>query len=259
MMRAIRSVSTERGRDPRVYALFAFGGNGPVFAAAMAQALSMKQVIIPPSPGLFSSFGLLYADVEHHYSRTFRRLLREMDLDALNEIWDGMVSDALAQLAAEGFTGSRARIRRSVNMHYQGQTYELTVPAPEGRLDKQAIPALEEAFGKEHELTYGHRAGPDEPVELVNIQVVGLGVDDRPRVPEELHTGGYGDRDRPSPRQAYFGPEVAWLEAPILHRADLQTPHEGPCIVEEYDATTVIPPKAKAALDAYGNIVIDLP
>ena len=259
MMRAIRSVSTERGRDPREYALFAFGGNGPVFAATMAQALSMKQVIIPPSPGLFSSFGLLYADVEHHYSRTFRRLLREMDLDELNEVWDGMVSEALEQLAAEGFTGSRAHIRRSVNMHYQGQTYELTVPAPEGRLDKQGIPAIEEAFGKEHELTYGHRAGPDEPVELVNIQVVGLGVDDRPRVPEKLHTEEYGDEDRPSPRQAYFGPEVEWLETPILHRIDLETPHEGPCIVEEYDATTVIPPEAKATLDAYGNIVVDIP
>ena len=259
MMRAIRSVSTERGRDPREYALFAFGGNGPVFAATMAQALSMKRVIVPPSPGLFSSFGLLYADVEHHYSRTFRRLLREMDLDELNQVWDAMVSEAVNQLGVEGFTGSRARVRRAVNMHYQGQTYELTVPAPEGRLDKQALPVLEEAFGQEHERTYGHRAGPDEPVELVNIQVVGLGVDDRPRVPEKLDVSRYGDRDRPPPRQAYFGPETAWLETPVLHRADLQTPREGPCIFEEYDATTVIPPKARAVLDAYGNIVIDLP
>jgi N-methylhydantoinase A len=197
--------------------------------------------------------------VEHHYSRTFRRLLREMDLDELNQVWEAMVSEALNQLAVEGFTGPRARIRRSVNMHYQGQTYELRVPAPEGRLDKQAIPAIEEAFGQEHERTYGHRAGPDEPVELVNIQVVGLGVDDRPRVPEKLDAEGYEDRDRPPPRQAYFGPEAAWLETPVLHRADFKTPQEGPCIIEEYDATTVIPPKARAVLDAYGNIVIDLP
>ncbi len=258
MMRAIRSVSIERGRDPRQYALFAFGGNGPVFAATMAQALSMKQVIIPPSPGLFSSFGLLYADVEHHYTRTFRRLLRRMDLDELNRVWDTMVSEAVKQLSAEGFTGSRARIRRSVNLHYQGQTYELTVPAPEGRLDKEAIPALEEAFGQEHERTYGHRAGPDEPVELVNIQVVGLGIDDRPRVPDKLDAAAYGDRDLPPARQAYFGPEAGWLETPVLHRTDIETPREGPCIVEEYDATTVVPPGTKAMLNAYGNIVIEL-
>lgn len=259
MMRAIRSVSIERGRDPREYALFAFGGNGPVFAATMAQALSMKRIIIPPSPGLFSSFGLLYADVEHHYTRSFRCLLREMDLDEMNQVWSTMTTEALNQLAAEGFTGSRARVRRAVNMHYQGQTYELTISAPAGRLDKQAIPALEEAFGQEHERTYGHRAGPDEPVELVNLQVVGLGVDDRPRVPEQMDTEGYGDRDRLPPRQAYFGPEKGWLETPIRQRADLVTPQEGPCIVEEYDATTVIPPDARAVLDAYGNIVIDLP
>ena len=76
MIRAIRAVSIERGRDPRDYALFAFGGNGPVFACAMARELGMRTIVVPPAPGLFSAFGLLYADVEHHYGRTFRRLLR---------------------------------------------------------------------------------------------------------------------------------------------------------------------------------------
>jgi N-methylhydantoinase A len=87
MMRAIKAVSTERGRDPRDYALFAFGGNGPLFAAGLAEALHMRRIIVPPSPGLFSAFGLLYADVEHHYSRTFRRLLRQVDIDELNAAW----------------------------------------------------------------------------------------------------------------------------------------------------------------------------
>src|SRR5204863_4294233 len=80
MIRAIKSISTERGRDPREFALFAFGGNGPLFACGMAKSLGMSRVVVPPSAGLFSSFGLLYADVEHHYSRTFRRLLRQADL-----------------------------------------------------------------------------------------------------------------------------------------------------------------------------------
>ncbi len=260
MMRAIRAVSTERGRDPRAYALFAFGGNGPVFAAEMAQALKMKRIIVPPSPGLFSSFGFLYADVEHHYSRTFRRLLRGIDLDELNDVWNGMVDEALGQLEADGFTGARARIRRAANMHYQGQTFELTAPAPDGPLDARAIAPLEEAFGREHERTYGHRAGPDEPVELVNIQVVGQGVPERPQVPETIRAAAPpADAPRPPPRKAYFGAEVGWLETPVVARADLSEPHAGPCIVEEYDATTVVSPGAKAALDDYGNIVIDMP
>ena len=79
MVRAIRAVSSERGRDPRRYAMVPFGGNGPLFAAGMARELQMKQIVVPPSPGLFSSFGLLYADVEHHYSRTVQRVVREME------------------------------------------------------------------------------------------------------------------------------------------------------------------------------------
>ena len=80
MIRAIRAVSSERGRDPREFALFAFGGNGPLFAAGMAAQLDITRIVVPPCAGLFSSFGLLYADVEHHYSRTFRRMLRQADL-----------------------------------------------------------------------------------------------------------------------------------------------------------------------------------
>src|SRR5204862_4563726 len=104
MMRAIRAVSSERGRDPREYSLFAFGGNGPLFAAGMARQLEMRRVVVPPAPGLFSSFGLLYSDVEHHYVRTYRRRTRELDLGALNETWRQMEAEALAQLAVEGFT-----------------------------------------------------------------------------------------------------------------------------------------------------------
>jgi N-methylhydantoinase A len=256
MMRAIRAVSTERGRDPREYTLFAFGGNGPVFAATMAQALMMKRIVIPPSPGLFSSFGLLYADVEHHYSRTFRRLLRRVDFKELNAVWEAMVAEAMEQLAAEGFTGSRARVQRAANMHYQGQTFELTVPVPDGPLNADAIGPMEEAFGQEHERTYGHRAGPDEPLELVNIQVVAQGIVEGGQVPETIAALEGGEAL--PPRRAYFGPDIGWQETPVLRRADLATARKGPCVVEEYDDTCIVPPQARAVLDEYGNIVIDL-
>ena len=259
MMRAIRAVSTERGRDPREYTLFAFGGNGPLFAAGMADALRMRRIVVPPSPGLFSSFGLLYADVEHHYSRTLRRLLRTTDPQDLNAAWEPMAAAARAQLETDGFTPEQMRIRRAANMHYQGQTFELTVPVPDGLLDATAVAALEEAFGQEHERTYGHRAGPEEPVELVNIQVVGQGIPEQTRVPDGLNPVKAAETLGTVLRQAYFGPDTGWLETPVLQRADLQSPREGPCIVEEYDATCVVPPKARAGLDAYGNIIIDLP
>jgi N-methylhydantoinase A len=251
MIRAIKAVSTERGRDPRAFALFAFGGNGPVFACGMAAALGMKRVVVPPSAGLFSSFGLLYADVEHHYSRTLRRLLPKTSLQEVTQAWDALAKQATDQLAAEGFTPEKRKIRRSAALHYHGQTYELTVPLPDGPID---FAHLEEAYGREHEKTYGHRAGADEPVELVSIQVVGHGLREGPNVPQRVRPSR-GEPNAPPPRKAYFG---SWIETPVMRRSDLSDGKKGPLIVEEYDATCVVPPGAKAELDSGGNIVIEL-
>src|SRR5215813_15361500 len=99
-------------------------------------------------------------------------------------------------------------------MHYQGQTFELTVPA--GALDAPALAALEEAFGQEHERTYGHRAGPDEPVEIVTIQVIGQGLPDGPRVPAKLLPPDSATASHLAVRQAYFGPQLGWLTTPVL-------------------------------------------
>ena len=256
MIRAIKAVSTERGRDPREFALFAFGGNGPLFAAGMAKSLGMSRVVVPPSAGLFSSFGLLYADVEHHYARTFRRLLRKADLAEIEAAWTELARQAIDQLASEGFTGSRARLRRSASLHYEGQSYELAVPMPDGPIDQAMVAHLEDGFGREHEKTYGHRAGPDEPVELVAMQVIGLGLRDGAGVPERVRSTR-AEPEPPPPRPAYFGPEAGWVETPVLRRSDIGGGRSGPFIVEEYDATCVVPPGTRASLDQGGNLVID--
>jgi N-methylhydantoinase A len=254
MIRAIKAVSTERGRDPRDFTLFAFGGNGPLFAAGMAASLGIRRVVVPPSAGLFSSFGLLYADVEHHYARTFRRLLRQADLGEIETAWKALADQAAGQLAAEGFTGESARLRRSAALHYKGQSYELTVPVPDGPIDARH---LERAFGEEHERTYGHRAGPDEPVELVSIQLVGSGLRATTSVPERV-ISSRTDSPARATRPAYFGDEHGWLETPVVSRAHLTSLQTGPLIVEEYDATCIVPPGTHAECDGAGNIVITL-
>jgi N-methylhydantoinase A len=257
MIRAIKAVSSERGRDPREYALFAFGGNGPLFAAGMAAQLEMRRVVVPPAPGLFSSFGLLYSDVGHHYVRTWRGVTRRLDLAALNEAWARMETEAQAQLAREGFTGRRVRLQRSADLRYAGQSFELTVPVDPGPLGAGAVARLEHAFGAEHERTYGHRAGPDEPVELVTLRLVAQGVPDQARVPDRVAVDRRGG-PAAGERQAYFGPEAGWLPARVLARGDVAKPVTGPVVIEEYDATCVVPPGARASLDAWGNIVIEL-
>ncbi len=290
MIRAIRSVSSERGRDPRRYAMFAFGGNGPLFAATMAAALHMKRILVPPAPGLFSAFGLLYADVEHHYSRTFRRVLTEADPAEIGRAWKALEDEGRRQLEREGFARERMRFRRTANLHYKGQIYELNVAAPPldgggggdggggagaetgaGTVDRAWLGRLAEAFGEEHERTYGHRAGPEEPVELVNMVVVAQGLPETPAVPDSLVLeraqaaagGEIGGADEGAAaggsRAAYFGPDAGWMETPVMRRrTDLADGAAGPLIVEEYDATCLVPPGARASLDGYGNIVIDL-
>lgn len=254
MIRAIKSVSTERGRDPRRYSLFAFGGNGPIFAAGMAQELGMTRVIIPPAPGVFSAFGLLYADVAHHYSQSSRKLLTEADPADLEALWAGLEAQAKTQLDRDGIPAAQQSIERAASLHYKGQTFDLTIPAPAGPLNRAALDAMTEAFHKEHETVYGHRAGVDEPVELVTARVVGRGVENATLAAVEPGQ----PTETPANRDAYFGPEHGWRPAAILARADLTTPRTGPCIIEEYDATCVVPPGAKASLDKAGNIVIEL-
>lgn len=256
MIRAIRAVSSERGRDPRRYTLFAFGGNGPLFACGMARSLGLSQVVVPPSPGLFSSFGLLYADVEHHYSRTLRRVLTGADAREIALAWGELEDEARAQLAADGFAPEKMAFQRRANLHYQGQIFELNVSAPTGEITGESLLELAEAFGVEHERTYGHRAGPEEPVELVNMVVIGQGIPDQDRVPNALELDVREVAS--SRRQAYFGPETGWIETPVIGRQDVANGYTGPFIVEEYDATCVVPPGADARLDDYGSIHITL-
>ncbi len=257
MIRALRAVSTERGRDPRDFALFAFGGNGPLFACGLGQTLGIRHIIVPPAAGLFSSFGLLYADVEYHYGRTFRRLLRSGDLSAVGEAWDALATTARHQLASDGFEPSGMQISRAAALHYKGQSYELVVPAPAGPIDQRMIAHLEEAFGAEHERIYGHRAGPEEPVELVSIQIIGRGNSARHGVPQELRMSRAEPPPSP-PRRAYFGTDIGWVETPVVTRSALRSATNGPAIVEEYDCTVLISPGATAHLDRGNNIVIEL-
>jgi N-methylhydantoinase A len=258
MIRAIRAVSAERGRDPREFVLFAFGGNGPLFACPIARSLHMTRVLVPPSAGLFSSFGLLYSTVQHHYSRTMRRLLGNVDAVELQAAWGDLEEIAAKRLADEGFEGMQTHIQRSAALHYRGQSYSLLVKARGGDVDGALIDELEAAFEDEHERTYGHRATRAEPVELVSIAVLGHGSRNGPDVPGNMQSTRSEGLPVP-PRRAYYGPTLGWLETPVLRRSDLSaSPRDGPLIVEEYDATCLVPPGAGAHLDLAKNIVVDL-
>lgn len=259
MIRAIKAVSSERGRDPRAFALVAFGGNGPLFAAGMAATLGVRRVLVPPLAGVFSAVGLLCSDVEVHLTRTWRRLLEGASSDAvagLSAAVAALEEEAASRLAADGYGPERREIGRTAQLRYHGQSFDLSVPLPPGPVTAGTLRALAEGFGAEHERTYGHRAGPEEPVEVVGLRVVGRGVPEELRVPERLRAAGAVPPQPPRP--AYFGARHGWLDTPVLARSDLAAPRRGPLIVEEYDATCLVPPGATASLDGFGNINIEL-
>jgi len=252
MMRAIRAVSVERGRDPRDFALLAFGGNGPLFAAAIAGEIGIARVIVPPMPGLFSAFGLLVADTEHHTGRSVRMRLDEADSGALDAVLSGLAAQGMARLERDGFPATRRELRRSAMARYVGQSSDIPVGLPDG--DARAVIAgLPALFAAEHERTYGFRAPPDEPIMLTAVTVAAVGVPERPRLPEVIPP--VPGPPHP-PRRAWF-PDAGWTEVPVLQRADLAAaPQAGPLIVQEYDATCLVPHNWRANLDAFGNILV---
>jgi N-methylhydantoinase A len=256
MMRAVRAVSTERGRDVRGFILIAFGGSGPVHACEMARSLEMTEAVVPPYAGLFSAFGLLSADIEHHSVQTFYRKTRDADLDQLNRMLVQMEQEVRDILASEGFHESEIQVKRFSDMRYAGQSYELTIPTPAGPLTRDLVEELERAFDEEHEKTYGHRASAGELYSFVNFRVIGS-------VPRERLAAGRsaanGFRPRQKTRQAYFGQKYGLLATPVLAREELgPSPHIGPLLVDEYDSTTVVPPGCRARLDKQGNIRIQI-
>lgn len=254
MVRAVKSVSTYRGRDPRDYTLIAFGGNGPILAAAIASELAMTRVLIPPFPGVLSAIGLLVADNAHELVKALPGLLREIPSVRLAAGFEELGREAVAALVAEGFAARSIATSRFVDSRYAGQAYELTVPvAAEGALDPQQI---EVAFQAEHLKTYGHKA-EGEPIELVAIRVIATVAAEG--LPDRLAGWQAATDVDSSSRPAYFGPDLGTIDTPVIRRPRLAgRTMPGPLIVEEYDATVLVPPGAGATVDNHNNIVITL-
>lgn len=256
MTRAVKAVSTYRGRDPRDFALVAFGGNGPVVAAAIAAELNMRQVLVPPAPGVFSALGLVFSDIEHDAMRTIFRRLGAVTAAELGAIRAALEADVRAAFAAEGAEANAVAIRVEADLRYSGQAYELTIP-----LAGADLPALAEAFHAEHARTYGHRQD-GAPIDLINLRVIASA----PQRGESEHgavTMRAADLDRASgggARECYFGARYGVLQTPVIARGDLRRgPVAGPAIVEEFDATCVVPPDCTARLDEQANIIITVP
>jgi len=232
----------------------AFGGNGPLFAAMIARELGIANIIVPPMPGLFSAFGLLLAETEHHLTRSLRARLDEITPAQLQDSLDALLTDGDQRLAQDGFQPQHRQAGITAMARYIGQSSEIAVPLIPGT-PEQIIAQLPEAFGVEHQRIYGFRAPPGEPVELTGLALLARGVSESARLPGRVPPAAAQPVFR---RQAWFE-GAGWTETPVIGRAALPPGGvRGPLIIQEYDATCLVPPGVMAGIDDFGNIRLTL-
>lgn len=260
MVQAIEMNSVRRGYDPRDFALVAFGGGGPLFACDIARELGIPKVVVPSLPGLTSALGLLTTDVAYERGTTVMQLLSAIDFGRLASRVHELEGDTRTQLLHDGFHDEQIRILRFADCRYVGQGHELRTPAPAGPVDEDFARKLRDAFDRQHDRAYGHvYAGRD--VEIVNIRVVGVGAVTRLRS-QPIAQGA----EAPSAKamkcrhRTIFGIDggAKAMDATRYTRALLQAGNriEGPAVIDQMDATTVIPPGFAGRVDGFGNLVI---
>ena len=249
MAEALRIVSVERGHDAREFTLVAFGGAGPVHAAALADVLDVPEVLIPPIPGGFSALGLVTTDLRRDYSKTYYATISDADPAAIEARFKEMETAGRAMLEQSGIDESRRVLERSADCRYVKQAYELTVPLPAGGTDAAALDGLADAFHTRHAQVYGHQ-NRDEAVQIVNVRLSATG-----RLPELPFTAELGEAAGETRRPVWF-PDAGETDCLITSRAGLAEVGgaDGPLIVEEVDTTVVVPPGWRAEVDERGFI-----
>ncbi len=256
MEKAIRVVSIERGRDPRHFALVAFGGAGGLHACALAEALSIPQLIIPALPGALSALGILASDVVKDYSRTVLwRVAKKIPAAQLNQEFATLEKTAAADFRTESWPG-KEQYERTVDLRYRGQGYELNLPFTKNLLRD---------FEQEHHRRYGY-SHPAREVELVTLRLRAIVKSPQLRIKAD-HAGtgalarpGRAKLGRPYELKAPVEFEGKKLETKIYSRDDLRPgqKYTGPAIITEYSATTVIPPGKRFYLDRASNLIVNI-
>mgnify|MGYP003288424646 CR=1 FL=1 len=257
MMGAVRVISVEQGEDPREFTLVAFGGAGPLHAADIARAMGIRHVLIPPQPGLLSAIGLLHADVRGDFSLTRLVHARPDGLRALSDGFAELRRRGDAWLAGE-HVGDAAVMRTwLLDMRYAGQNFELSVGVDCESLDEQRLDRLTVAFHQRHKERYGYEM-TGQPVEIVTLRLVITAP--RQSLPQARlrHEGGAEQALRE--RRGVWFAETGFVSTPIYDRDRLPLDVElrGPCVVEQMDTTTVVPPQATLRVDTLGCLHIDV-
>ena len=260
MANAIRSRTVQKGIDPREYALVAFGGAGPLHGAEVAAELGIKEVIVPPYPGITSAVGLLTTDHKYDAIKTAFQLEGSVDMDRLNQDFDAMEDSLRKQFLAEGLSDDEISFERAGDFRYAGQGYELRIEFPGEKVSDAVLAQVFDRFHQMHLAEYGQNY-PDTPVELVNARVTGVGR--MPKIQAAKLSGG-PDRSlekalvRSDSSMFRVDGELQRFDTPYYRRDLLPLDQDiaGPAIILQKDTTTVVPPACSFRADESGNLFI---
>jgi N-methylhydantoinase A len=265
---AIRQITVKRGLDVRDFTMAAFGGSGPLLVCRLIDILGLAGVVVPLDPGNLSAFGLLTVDVKNDDVQTHVVPDDQLDRDELAAVYRTLEARAADALEREGFAPEQHVYLRTADLRYDGQAFEVRVPAPDGPIDEEFQRAVVDAFHAEHERLYGYSYRPDPTapatgqhrpkhrVEWVNLRVSGVGPIDRPRLRQLDEGDGDPGRARTGERPVAF--DGAAVPTPIYDRARLLAGDRlaGPAIVEEFGSTIPIHPGFAARVDRYANLIV---
>ncbi|MBV9827119.1 MAG: hydantoinase/oxoprolinase family protein [Alphaproteobacteria bacterium] len=262
MARGVRVVSVERGHDPRRLTLVPFGGAGPMHGSPLARDLAIPRLLVPPTPGILCALGMLVADLRHDLVQTRLVPHAALDVAALEAMFEPMLAEARRLLTEDRVPADRWRIEIRLEMRYIGQSYEL--PIALATLDAIALAGAAPSFHAEHARRFGH-SEPTAPVEIVSFGVTATGVIDTPELPRPA-TGASEPPAvaRRGARRAFFeaasGSGGDWAVCPVWQREALLAGNQinGPALIEEVSATTVLYPGDRARVDEIGSLIIDI-
>ena len=256
MERAIRTISLERGYDPRLFTLVPFGGAGPMHACELAQELGIPRILVPSNPGILSALGVAIADIVKDYSRTV--MLRGADLDRsrIDEEFQGMEGQARTEMAGEGRAVDKMAARRFLDVRYVGQSFELTVGYPSQTTKTDLAKVIGDNFYKAHLRRFGY-ADRAEPVEVVNLRLKLEVAMEKPSV--QPQTTGAADSAHALIGEAEVVFHQGALTSPLYHREQLTCGNvvSGPALIIQMDSTTVLPPGWAGAVDPFANLLLE--
>jgi N-methylhydantoinase A len=260
MANASRVQAVERGHDPSGHVLVAFGGAGPVHAWGVAQKLGVTKVVVPPSPGVGSAYGLLLAPRAFQLARTYIGTLQALDWARVQRAFDEMMAEAVEALRHAGVGRDELRFVRRADMRYLGQRKEITVELPSDRFDAKGAGALREVFERRYEAIY-HRRHEGHPIEVLCWRLAASGPETM-RLPSARAAPARGTKPRPvRERPMLFHGWPAHRACPVYSRYDLRpgTKLEGPVVVEEDESATVVGPRGNLAVDGFQNLIVSVP